>query len=81
MYPDTEDFLRGASIRIRLPRKTLLWVLGNLPLSLTYAENITEDRLVLWVTPHIEPLSRVKVEFRREIAHLVDKWLKLSILV
>ena len=44
-----EDFLRGASIRIDdcLGKLSLIGSWATYPLSLTYAENIIEDRLVL----------------------------------
>ena len=75
---DTEDFLRGASIRIDdcLGKLSLIGSWATYPLSLTYAENIIEDRLVLVgdAAHRIHPIAGQGLNLGlRDIAHLVDK--------
>ena len=75
---DTEDFLRGASIRIDdcLGKLSLIGSRATYPLSLTYSENIIEDRLVLVgdAAHRIHPISGQGLNLGlRDIAHLVDK--------
>ena len=73
-----DDFLRGASIRIDdcLGKLSLIGSWATYPLSLTYAENIIADRLVLVgdAAHRIHPIAGQGLNLGlRDIAHLVDK--------